>query len=305
MAILNERKRRPKLIVILGPTSSGKTALAVGLAKKINGEIVSADSRQVYKGMDIGTGKDLKIYKKTRVPYHLIDIISPKRQFNISDFQKKAYQSIDDILLRGKIPFLVGGSGLYINAIALGYNMPEIKMNIKFRAILAKKTLLQLQNLVKRRNINLNKSDFSNKRRLIRKIEARKNITIAKNSPKYDCLIIGLNPSKKTLHKKIEQRLRRRIIKDGLVSEVKKLYQHGLTWKRLDDFGLEYRFTAKYLRKEFTKEEFIQKLAIAIKQFARRQMTWFLGQAKKNKQTIHWIKSKTLAEKLIKNFLNQ
>ena len=159
----------PKLIVILGPTASGKTKLAVELARVFNGEIVSADSRQVYKGMDIGTGKDLDEYDN--VPYHLIDICEPTEQFSLAQYQKFAYQAIDDIIMRGKIPFLVGGTGLYIQAVIDGYDLSEIKPNEKLRKKLEKKSLEKLQHLIKKNKIELNKSDFGNKRRLIRILE--------------------------------------------------------------------------------------------------------------------------------------
>ncbi len=299
-----------KLIVILGPTATGKTKLAIQLASIFNGEIISADSRQVYKGMDVGTGKDLKEYKLKNIPCHLIDVISPKKRFSLADYQKLAYRAIDDIIKRGKVPFLVGGSGLYIKAIVDGYQLNEVKPDEKLRKHLNIKTLEQLQNLAKKYRISLNQSDWNNKRRLIRKIEIKKTKNKkqrtmltgrqAKNKdPRYDCLILGLTLPKEKLHQNIKKRLKQRLEKEGLIEEVKKLKQHGgLPWKKLDEFGLEYRFIAQYLQNKLTYEQMTVKLAIAIHQFAKRQMTWF----KRDKRII-WLNNQTKAKNNIKKFM--
>ncbi|MFA6305031.1 MAG: tRNA (adenosine(37)-N6)-dimethylallyltransferase MiaA [Patescibacteria group bacterium] len=289
-----------KLIVILGPTATGKTKLAVKMARAFNGEIVSADSRQVYQGMDIGTGKDLQEYKtKKPISYHLIDVISPKKQFTLANYQKLAYKAIDDVLRKGKLPFLVGGTGLYIQAIVDGYNLPQSKPNIKLRKKLNKKSLAQLQTLAKKYKITLNQSDWQNKVRLVRKIEISINLKVKSqklkvNAPKYDCLILGLTLPKEKLIKRIKLRLKKELT-DGLVKEVKKLRQNGLLWKKLESFGLEYRFVAQYLQNKLTYDEMFNKLLIALSQFAKRQMTWF----KKDKKII-WLKNKNQAKKLIR-----
>lgn len=308
-------ERKNKLIVILGPTACGKTKFAVRLAKYFKGsprsphlrrrearggagEIISADSRQVYKGMDIGTGKDLKEYGN--IPYHLIDIISPKQQFTLAQYQKLAHQAIDDILKRNKIPFLVGGTGLYLQAIIDGYQLSKTKIDKKFRNSLNKKTLKQLQVLAKKLKIKLNQSDFNNRRRLIRQIEIKKaeKDFKPKKKPKYDCLILGIKYPKKIINKRIDKRLKERLEKEGLVNEVKKLRKQGLSWQRLENFGLEYKWLAYFLQKKITRDEMEEKLAIAIHQFAKRQLTWFRKDTR-----IKWIKDFKEAKNLINNFL--
>lgn len=290
-----KRKLKNKLIVILGPTATGKTKLAVKLAKKFKGEIVSADSRQVYKGMNIGAGKDLQEYGK--IPHHLIDLVSPKRRFTLAQYQAKAYREIDDILRRGKIPFLVGGSGLYLDSVVKGLILPSAKPDLKLRQHLQKKSLLELQALAKKYNLNLNESDFKNKRRLIRKIEIRSTGIAGggKALPRYNCLILGLTLPKNELVKRIKARLNKRLEQGGLIQEVKKLKASGLSWKKLDSFGLEYRFVAKYLQNELTYGEMADKLAVAIGRFAKRQMTWF-----KRDKNIVWLKNAKQARNLIK-----
>ena len=283
-----------KLVVILGPTSAGKTGLAVKLAKEFNGEIISADSRQVYKDMDIGTGKDLAEYG--RLPYHLIDVASPKSQFSLAKYQKLAYKAIDNIIKRGKIPFLVGGTGLYLQSIIDGYVLNKNKPDLKLRKKLSNKTIKQLQYQIKKLNIKLNDSDFNNKRRLIRIIEKSKPNKQLKK-PKYDCLQMGLTFKKEKLDKRIDQRLLHRLEKENMVGEVKKLHKNGVSWKRLDEFGLEYRFIAKYLQKKLTYNEMVEKLETASHQFAKKQMTWF-----KRDKRINWIKNYSQAKKLITQF---
>lgn len=302
-------KRKDKLIVILGPTACGKTKFAVGLAKFFNGEIISADSRQVYNGMDIGTGKDLREYNK--IPYHLIDIISPKKQFTLAQYQKLSYQAINDILGRDKVPFLVGGTGLYLQAVIDGYQLSTTKVDKKLRANLNKKTVKQLQSLVKKFNIKLNQSEFNNKRRLIRHIEIYKSEKgfKPKKSPKYDCLILGIKYPKEVINKRIDKRLKERLEKEGMVNEVKKLKKQGLSWKRLENFGLEYKWLVYFLQKKITYDEMEEKLATAIHQFAKRQLTWFSahgGSASggKRDKRIKWIKNYSDAKKLIDEFIN-
>ena len=243
-----------KLIAIVGPTAAGKTSLAVKLAQKFNGEIVSADSRQVYRGMDIGTGKDLEEYGC--VPYHLIDVADPQAQFTLADFQKLAYRAIQDITNRQKLPILTGGSGLYVQAVVDGYLLDDVQPDEKLRFKLEKKSLKRLQRLVKKYKITLNQSDFNNPRRLIRAIEkarakkqngllAKKPVNSKNDQPKFNCLILGLNPPQKILHRQIDQRLKSRLEKQGMVEEVKLLIRQGVTWERLDDFRFEYRFIRK------------------------------------------------------------
>lgn len=301
-------KKKDKLIVILGPTSCGKTVLAVKLARVFNGEIVSADSRQVYKGMDIGTGKDINEYLirdtrnviRDKVPYHLIDIVSPKSQFSLAKYQKLAYKAIDDIIKRGKVPFLVGGTGLYLQSVIDSYQLTDAKPDKKLQEKLNKKSLKQLQQLANKCNIKLNKSDFNNKRRLIRAIEIKKTIHDTRytiqdtRKAKYDCLILGIKFPKKIIDERIDKRLIYRLEKEGMVDEVKKLRRQGISWKRLEDFGLEYKWIAYFLQKKISYDEMVEKLAIAIHQFAKRQLTWF-----KRDRRIRWIKNYSEAKKEI------
>lgn len=312
-----------KVIVILGPTACGKTKLAVKLADFFNGEIVSADSRQVYQGMDIGTGKDLAEYiickkergkiKKINIPYHLIDIINPKKQFNLADYQKLTYKAIDDILKRGKIPFLVGGTGLYLQAITDGLILPEAKPNRKLRKKLEKLSLAQL--LIRLKKLDPKTCeiiDKKNKRRLIRAIEiclgADTSFSELKNkaNPRYQPLILGISFSKEILDQRIDKRLKERLAQ-GMVEEVKNLHQKGLSWKRLEQFGLEYKFIAYCLQGKLSYKEMAEKLKIAICQFAKRQMTWFKGFAKRSPvgNEIIWISSYSEAKKLISDFFKK
>jgi tRNA dimethylallyltransferase len=303
-------KPLPKLVVILGPTACGKTKLAVKLAKIFNGEIVSADSRQVYQGLDIGTGKDLKEYGN--IPHHLIDVASPKKQFSLAEYQKLAYKAINDIIKRGKVPLLVGGSGLYLQSVIDGYQLADVKPDIKLRKYLNMRTLEQLQKLAKQYKIQLNESDYKNKRRLIRVIEkaicekryAKSDI----QSAKYNCLILGIKYPKKVIDKRIDERLMHRLEKEKMIDEVKKLRRNRVSWKRLDDFGLEYRYITKYLCQEISYNEMVKQLSIAIHQFAKRQLTWFSAHGGsafggKKMDRINWLKNLTQAKKLINNFL--
>ena len=296
-----------KIIVILGTTASGKTSLAVKIANKYNGEIVSADSRQVYKDMDIGTGKDLSEYKvgNKKIKYHLIDVVSPKTEYNLAKYQKAASRAIDDILSRGKMPIVTGGTSLYIQAIIDGYRLSGAKPIKKLRKKLEKMDVenlfLTLKKIDPEKAKSLNESDNKNKRRLIRYIEISKtpkNIKEGEAVSKYSSLLIGLTHSKEMLEKRIYKRIIERLENENMIEEVNKLRKKGITWKRLDGFGLEYRFISMYLRNKLTYEEMVEKLHIAIRQFAKKQMTWF----KKDKR-IKWVNNKTEAEKLINKFL--
>jgi tRNA dimethylallyltransferase len=301
------QKENNKVIVILGPTSGGKTKLAVSLAQKFNGEIVSADSRQVYKGMDIGTGKDLAEYKigNKKIKYHLIDVVSPKTEFNLAKYQKLAYQAIDDILSRGKLPIIAGGSGLYIQSIVDGYQLSAVKPDKKLRAKLEKMTAEKLFAMLKKIDLrkanSLNESERKNKRRLVRHIEVAKSSKKTEKimeTSKYKPLLLGLTFPKEVLEKRIYQRLIKRLEKENMVGEVKRLRKRGVSWKRLEGFGLEYKYVSLYLRGKLTYDEMVNLLNIAIRQFAKRQMTWF-----KRDKRIKWIKNKQEARRLMKKFL--
>lgn len=304
------KKLNKLVLVVLGPTASGKTKLAVSLASKYKGEIISADSRQVYKGMDIGTGKDLKEYKltKKKIAYHLIDVVSPKTSFNLAKYQKKAISTIVDILKRKKLPILVGGSGLYLQAVVDNYKLSDSKPNIKRRKYLeslsANDLYLYINKLKASFAKNLNNSDKNNKRRLIRYIEIIEDgETVGKKDKDlFDFLIIGLKPSKNTLKEKIIKRLKERLEKENMINEIKKLKDQGVSWKRLKSFGLEYKYISQYLLNEISYEEMEERLALAICQFAKRQNSWFRRWQKQGRK-IHWVEDKKEAEKLLKKYL--
>lgn len=268
----------PKLIVILGQTASGKSDLAVKLAKKFKGEVVSADSRQVYKGMDIGTGKITK-KEMMGIPHHLLSVASPKRRFTVAQYRKLALKSIKKVIKNKKIPFLVGGTGFYIQSIVDGIIIPEVKPDWSLRAKLEKKKTKDLFNLLKKLDLKRVKSiDKNNRRRLIRALEivmkTKKPIPpLKKLPPQFNLLIIGVKKSPSELKKLIKQRLIKRL-KQGMVAEVKKLKKAGLSWQRLEEFGLEYRYIAKYLQEKITYKEMIEKIQKKDEHYARRQITW-------------------------------
>ena len=320
---MEAEKVRNKLVVVLGPTACGKTKIGVDLAKKFKGEIISADSRQVYKGMDIGTGKDLGDYKG--ISYHLIDIANPKEQITLKDWQKLAFEKIEELNQQGKLPILVGGTGLYLNSIIDGYVLEDIKIDKKLRAQLNKLSLKQLQNKLKKLDPKAFKTiDVNNLRRIIRAIEIAKSgnsITkMKKKKPDLDILILGIKHDKSPhlkkgggdkstqfnnkywdkdiIYKCIDKRLKYRLEKQGMVQEVRNLRKNGVSWKRLADFGLEYRWIAKYLKKEINEQELFQNLSKDIHHFAKRQLTWF-----KKRKDIVWVKNIQEAEKLVKRFL--
>ena len=290
-----------KLIVILGPTSSGKSALAIKLAPKFHGEIISADSRQVYKGMDIGTGKVTKREQKL-VPHYLLDVASPKKQFTVAQFKPLAEKAIAQISAKNKLPFLVGGTPFYIYSVIDDLQIPEVAPNLKLRKQLEKKSPIELfkilQKLDPRRAQNI---DRQNPRRLIRAIEIIKStgqpVPPYSRSSTYSPLILGIKKDLPKLFKLIDQRLDARL-KQGMVAEVEKLLKQGVTHKRLYEMGLEYRYVSAYIRAYIRRDEMREQLKNAIHKFAKRQMTWF-----KTDSRIKWITSQKQAELLVKKYL--
>lgn len=285
----------PKLIVILGPNASGKTSLSIKLAKKYNGEIISADSRQVYQGLDLGTGK-VKKEETEGITHYMIDILKPGKPFSVASFQQQVYLIIEDIIKRGKTPFLVGGTGLYIRAITLGYQFPSIMVNQSLRDELETKTIDELNNILNQKtNMHHLKMDTKNKRRLIRaieKIEAGIDLEEKESLPRFDVLELGILWPKESLHERINQRLANRI-EEGLITEVKGLLKRGVSKDFLYDLGLEYRYTLWYIEGKFDSfSDFYDHLYQAIKKFAKRQMTWF----KKDKKIIWLNPSKNLVK---------
>ncbi|HDQ16532.1 MAG TPA: tRNA (adenosine(37)-N6)-dimethylallyltransferase MiaA [Candidatus Vogelbacteria bacterium] len=294
--------KEQKIIVIAGPTSSGKSSLAVELAKKFNGEIISADSRQVYKGFDLSSGKVNKKEMKN-IKHYLLDVISPKKNFSVNDYVSLADKAIKEISEKNKLPFIVGGSGFYIKALLGEMVFPEVPPDNKRRIELEKKTTKELYLLLEKLDKKRAKDiDKNNRRRLIRAIEIAEKlgqVPEIKTEKKYDCLKIAISLPVTELEEKIETRLKQRI-KQGMIKEITNLHKKGLSWKRLESFGLEFKAIALYLQKKTTKEEMINNLKKEIRQYAKRQLTWF----KKDKE-INWLKNQKEAEKLIQEFLNQ
>jgi len=281
-----ELKRKLPILVILGPTASGKSDLAVTLAKKLNGEVISADSRQVYKGLDIGTGKITKKEMKG-VPHYMLDVASPERSFSVARYQKMTYEIIDNILKRGKLPILCGGTGFYIQSIVDGLVLPEVKANKKLRANLAEMSTDDLYNMLVKLDPKRGRSiDMNNRVRLIRAIEIIKALGTTpeiKREPRYEPLQIGIHFADEILKERISARLRKRLGK-GILKEAERLNAGGLSWKRMESLGLEYRYMAYYLQKKISLEEMVRQIELVSIQYAKRQMTWF-----KRDQRIHWV----------------
>jgi tRNA dimethylallyltransferase len=331
-----ESGRNNKIIVILGPTASGKSDVAIKLARKFSGEIISADSRQIYRGMDIGSGKvprDIsgtisndqfprldsqkqslvdarraiskhkELFISNEVVHHLIDVANPNDEFNISHFKNLAEKTIEDILKRGKLPIICGGTGFWIKSLVDNVKLPEVKPNAELRRKLEQNSteelFLMLEKMDSQRSKNI---DAKNKVRLIRAIEICNAIGIvpkykSKNN-KYEFLQIGIDIQKEVLNEKIKKRLGQRFSM-GMIEEVQNLNKNGAPWERLEYFGLEYRWIARYLQEKISLDEMMDKLYFDIIHYAKRQMTWF----KKDKRIL-WLKDYKEIEKTVKNFLN-
>lgn len=302
---------KPKVLVLLGPTASGKTALGVRLALKYKGEIVSADSRQVYKGMDIGSGKDLGEYKVGRklVPYHLIDVVSPNTEFNLAKYQKLALKAMADIIKRGKLPIIVGGTGLYLQALVDNYRLSSVKPDLgkrrELEALSREELFQRLEKLKPDFAHKLNNSDKNNPRRLVRYLEILEqgsHLEMKKESP-YDFLILGLTYPDEILRERIVKRINTRLEREDMLGEVKRLHAEGVSWRRLLSFGLEYKFLSQYLLGKLDYESMVQKLSDASYRFAKRQKTWF-RRWKKQGRAIENVSSFQEAEKKIEPWLN-
>lgn len=286
------------MITILGPTASGKTDIAAHLAAELSAEIISADSRQVYRRMDIGTGKDLADYvvDGKRVPYHLIDIVEPGTKYNLFEYQRNFLEAYNDIRNRGKNVILCGGTGLYIESVLKGYRLIPVPENKELRHELEGKSLLELTSILERlkaeNNSNMhNSTDVDTSKRAIRAIEiemAYKEAHVEERTfPKIDNVIIGVGIDRDLRRMKITRRLDQRL-QDGMVDEVKSLLDSGIPADDLIYYGLEYKFVTEYILGKSTFEEMHRSLEIAIHQFAKRQMTWFRGMERRG-FTIHWI----------------
>jgi len=275
----------------------------VSLAKQFNGEIVSADSRQVYRGMDIGTGKVTK--KEMRgVPHYLIDIISPQKQFTVTEFKTKAQKAIGEILKKGKLPIIVGGTGFYIQALVDNIDMPDVPPNKTLRNKLETMSTEKLNALLKKKDPRrYEEIEEHDRTRIIRALEIVEFLgkvpKATKNKPLYNPLFIGLDIPKKELEEKIETRLLKRL-RAGMMAEIKRLHENGVSWKRMEALGLEYKYGAQFAKGELSKDEFIKTLFTKIKQYAKRQRTWF-----KRDKRIQWFKpiEREKITKLIEKFI--
>ncbi len=312
-----------KLVVILGPTASGKTELAIKLAKFFNGEIINADSRQIYRDMDIGTGKPLKTKNKKQktknfilingIPHYLIDIVRPNQNFTVAEFKERAIKIIKDIQKRGKIPFLVGGTGLYIQAVVDNFQIPKVKPDRKLRAKLEKQIKKNGLNWAWQKLLKLDPEaekfvQKENPRRIIRALEVclktkkRFSELRRKGKPLFDVLEIGIKLPRKILYQKINQRVEK-MIRNGLVDEVKRIYQ-SLDNKKINTLpslsGIGYKEIISYLKGKIDLKDAIEEIKKNTRRFSRRQMTWF----KKDKRIV-WIKNYQEAKKIISNFLKK
>ena len=299
-----------KTVVITGPTATGKTALAVKLASHFDGEIISVDSRQVYRGMDIGTGKDLEEYALNGkpVPHHLIDIVDPETEYNLMEFCRDTWAALKDIAGRNKLPVMCGGTPLYLDAILSGYELHGGPPDSGLRAGLSDKTPEELLNILRKADPAAcdEFKDRTNRLRLLRAIEKASAPTKALNnacSRELDPLVIGVYFPRQEVHRRIEERLDRRL-QAGMIEEVEQLHQRGVTWQRLEFFGLEYRFIALYLQNKLSYEEMRNQLLYRIRQFAKRQDIWFRKMERQG-QTIYWIDSINGPDpfKLVEDFL--
>ncbi|KND52101.1 MAG: tRNA dimethylallyltransferase [Parcubacteria bacterium C7867-003] len=299
-----KNKTKNKILIILGQTATGKSSLAVQLAKKYNGEVISADSRQVYKGLDIGTGKITKKEMKG-IPHHMLDVVKPQKTFTVAQWQKQTEKIINKILSKNKLPIICGGTGFYIQSIVDGLVLPVVLPNKKLRMELETKSREELQNILNKLDPNRFKTiDINNPVRLIRAIEIAKELgsvpEITKKDSSYKTLQIGLKVKDQKLKNNIYKRIISRI-KKGMVKEAENLHKNGLSYRRMEELGLEYRLLSSLIQNKISKKEFVLKLEKEIWQYAKRQMVWF-----KKDKTIKWFEPKEISkiEKVINSFLD-
>jgi tRNA dimethylallyltransferase len=281
---------RLNLMVILGPTASGKTRLGVGAARALGGEIISADSRQVFRGMDLGAGKDLAEYGE--VPYHLIDIVDPGDEFSVFEFQRRFFDAFTEIRKRGRLPLLVGGTGLYLDAVLKGYRLLEVPENPELRRELAGLDQDELVACLCGLRPGLhNTTDLTDRERLVRAIEIAEGEAAAGADlpplPSLRPLVFGIRWERQTLWRRITARLKERI-EQGLIGEVASLHNKGVPWETLEFYGLEYRFVAQHLQGKLNRNDMFQKLNSAIHDFAKRQETWFRRMERQGTE-IRWV----------------
>jgi tRNA dimethylallyltransferase len=295
------------LLFVTGPTASGKTSLAAAIAKKVGGEIISADSRQVYKGMNLGTGKDYDDYliEGTRLPCHLIDIADPGYKYNVFEYQRDFIKVYSGLKERNIFPVVCGGSGMYADSIITGYKMVEVAPDMGLRVKLEKKTMAELKAILLTYKSLHNRTDIDNKKRIIRAIEIahfeknkeKKNGEI----PKLTSLVVGVSFERELRRRRITERLKQRI-DAGMVEEVKHLIDTGIDTDTLIYYGLEYKYITLYLTGKMTYDEMVRDLEIAIHQFAKRQMTWFRGMERRGIK-IHWLEGEMPTEEKVQIIL--
>ena len=296
------------LITILGPTASGKTPLAAALAHRLGTEIISGDSRQVYRRMDLGTGKDLVDYvvDGRPVPYHLIDIVEPGYKYNVFEYQRDFLKAYEEITDKGKLPILCGGTGMYIESVLKGYRLLPVSENPELRASLEGKSLEELTDILKRYKKLHNSTDVDTAKRAIRAIEIeeyyKQQPPEYREFPSLKSLIIGVDIDRELRREKITRRLQQRL-DEGMVEEVRGLLAEGIPAENLIYYGLEYKFLTQYAIGELTYEEMFQQLETAIHQFAKRQMTWFRGMERRG-FTIHWLDATIPMDEKLEQIIN-
>ena len=296
------------LITIIGPTASGKTPLAAALANKLGTEIISGDSRQVYRRMDLGTGKDLVDYTVDghEVPYHLIDIVEPGYKYNVFEYQRDFLKAYEEITAKGKLPVLCGGTGMYVESVLKGYRLLPVPENPELRASLEGKSLEELTHILEGYKKLHNSTDVDTAKRAIRAIEIeeyyKQQPPEYREFPSLHSLIVGVNIDRELRREKITRRLKQRL-DEGMVEEVRGLLDEGIPAENLIYYGLEYKFLTQYVIGELTYEQMFQQLEIAIHQFAKRQMTWFRGMERRG-FNIHWLDATLPMEEKIERIIN-
>lgn len=297
------------MITILGPTASGKTPLAAALADRLDAEIISGDSRQVYRRMDLGTGKDLVDYTVNghQIPYHLIDIVEPGYKYNVFEYQRDFLKAYEEIIRKGKKPILCGGTGMYLESVLKGYRLLPVPENPELRASLADKTLDELTNMLAGYKKLHNSTDVDTVKRAIRAIEIEE--YYQQQPPEYrefptlESLVIGVDIDRELRREKITRRLKQRL-NEGMVEEVRKLIAEGISPDDLIYYGLEYKYLTLHVTGQLTFDEMFHQLEIAIHQFAKRQMTWFRGMERRG-FTIHWLDATWSMEEKVDYILNR
>lgn len=296
-----------ELITIIGPTASGKTAFAAALAARLDTEIISGDSRQVYRSMDIGTGKDLADYMVDgkQIPYHLIDICNPGDKYNVFEYQHDFHKAFEEIRKKGKLPILCGGTGMYIESVLRGFKLLDVPQNPALRESLKGKSLAELEQILASYKVLHNKTDVDSAQRAIRAIEIEEFYkTEAPDKREYapiNSLIIGVDIDRELRREKISRRLRARL-DEGMVDEVRAILSTGVKPEDLIYYGLEYKFLTLYIIGQLTYDEMVSQLEIAIHQFAKRQMTWFRGMERRGLH-IHWLDATLPTDEKINNVL--